>query len=61
MNGHPKFTPRPGGKRCTHCHNQHPWADYANHLHTIDGKQSWCRACKTQAMRDHRARRKTAA
>jgi len=44
------------GKVCTRCGKFRNWAEYPQHKFTKDGKQSWCRGCKTQGMRDLRAK-----
>lgn len=42
------------GKVCTRCGEFRCWSEYPSHKLTLDGKQSWCRGCKTQGMRDMR-------
>lgn len=42
------------GKTCTHCLRVLPASMFAGHRYTTDGTQSWCRDCKTQAMRVYR-------
>lgn len=46
------------GKICTSCGAFREWSDYANHKHTKDGKQSWCRYCKTRGMQKLRERKR---
>ena len=46
------------GKVCTRCGRFRNWGDYPAHKLTRDGKQSWCRFCKTEGMRNLRAERR---
>jgi hypothetical protein len=46
------------GKVCTRCHLYRDWNSYPAHKLTKDGKQSWCRFCKTQGMRILRSARR---
>jgi hypothetical protein len=51
------IAPAPIEKRCRHCDETKPLAEFPPNHHVKDGLSSWCRGCHYDATRQWKARR----